>query len=94
MDLFSVHGARYGVGQSGYRGILASPEHQWNREKFWIGIENSCEQGRACVRVAETVSSWFKVNKGLQQGCWTSARSFDDGVVREAYERSRDEVLR
>ena len=41
---------------------------------------------RACVRVRNDVSEWFRVNVGLRQGCVMSPWLFNvyvDGVVQE-----------
>ena len=41
---------------------------------------------RACIRVENDVSEWFRVNVGLRQGCVMSPWLFNvylDGVVRE-----------
>ena len=46
-------------------------------------VQSFYVDSRACVRVGNGASEWFKVNVGLRQGCVMSPWLFMDGVDRE-----------
>ena len=65
---------------------MADAKSLWSWKKI---VESSAEflyKSRACVRVGNDVSEWFKVNVGLRPGCLMFPRLLNvymDGVVRE-----------
>ncbi len=50
------------------------------------GVKSFYVNSRTCIRVRNSVSDWFSVRVGLQQGCVMSPWLYNvymDGVVRE-----------
>ena len=55
-------------------------------EKLLKAVQSFYVDSRACVRVGNDVSGWFRINVGLRQGCVMSPLLFNlymSGVVRE-----------
>ena len=61
-------------------------------EKLRKAVESMYEEGKACVRVCGEETGWFKVDRGLRQGCVMFPWLFNvymDGVMREFKEKKQ-----